>query len=363
MASPTIESIYPSDASTGVPIGIDILITFDSEIDQERAKQNIIITGPDFDAIYGPDAVQWVDTEQGRNPFFLQSPGFKGDLQGKFYFELLDSDNVVTSGLDYGTGSPNYKTRVKFVPDKPLAPSTTYTVYLIGDPDTTDDTTRGIASRTVYSTQLGANTGDGSVTFRGGYKGTIEDQIVVAITSAGNVRTAEYEWYYASVPTIVYNGITSTKYRSLTDSGVEIKFSGSNFQVGDTFTVNVYPPEYMESSYKYTFTTGSGSISEIPSTTSTSVLGDLNAGSEEEAFEIVSITPEHKETKVSINQRIIKIVFSADIDPTTITDKSVKLLAHPAVGYDESTSDIGRLNKFLYVSENVLYIVIESGEA
>lgn len=361
--APTVESIYPSNESTGIPTGIDILIYFDSEIDQERAKQNIIITGPDFDVTSGYDSVQYVDIEKGRNPFFLQSPGYKGDLQGKFYFDLLNTDGTIFSGLDYHTGTPSYKTRVKFVPDKPLAALTEYTVYIIGDPDAADEIRRGISSRTVYSTQLGANLGSGNVVFRGGYKGTIDDQIVVTITSTGNIRTAEYEWYLASNPSIVYNGISSTKYRTLTDTGIELRFTGSDFQIGDTFTVNVYPPVYMESSYKYTFTTGSGNIEEIPDTTSTSVLGDLNSSTTLDEFEVLSTTPDHQETKISLNQRIIKVKFSADIDPTTITDKSVKVEAHPANGFDENVEDVGRLNKFLFVDGDTLYIILQTGES
>lgn len=364
MASPTVESIYPSDSSTGVPTGADILITFDSEIDSERAKSNILITGPDFDQTSGPDGLLWLDIEKNYNPYFLQSPGYKGDLQGKFFFELLTTDNVIFSGLDYFSGSPNYKTRVKFVPDKPLVPNTTYTVYLLGDPDTTDTITRGISSRTVYSPQLGANTGSGSLVARGGYKGTIEDSIVVNITVAGNIKTAEYEWYYASTPSLIYTGITSTKYRSLIDSGVEIRFTGSNFAVDDTFTFKVYPPQFMATSYKYTFTTGSGNITDIPSTTSTSVLGDLNSSStlSTDDFAVSYTEPEHKELKVSTNLRIIKVVFNSTIDPTTINDKTIKIMAHPATGYDPNVTDIGKLNKFMLIDDNILYILLQGHE-
>lgn len=358
----SIQNIYPSNEATGVPTGINILITFSNEIDEERAKKNIMVYGPDFDVTSGPDSTQWIDVEKGYNPYFLQSPGFKGDLQYDMYFELLNSDNTVFSGLDYHTGSPNYKTRVKIVPKKPLAPSTTYTVYIIGDPDADDDTLRGISSRTVYSTQFGANTGDGNASFRGGYTGSIEDQIVVEITDAGNIGTAEYEWYYASAPTLTYTGITSRKYRSLVDTGIDVRFTGNNFKVGDKFTINVYPPTYMASSYKYTFTTGTGSIEAIPSTTSTSVLGDVGSVSVSDEFEVDSTTPKHKSVKESPNLRIIKLEFSADVDPSTINDKTIKIEAHPATGYDPTVTDIGRLNKFILVDGNVVYILLQKGE-
>lgn len=363
MASPQVTSIYPADEATGVPIGIDIFITFDSEVDETRARKNIMIFGPDFDTTSGPDSLVWVDPKIGYNPYFLSSPGFNGDLQYDIFFELLNTNNTVYSGLDYGSGSPNYRTRIKITPKKPLAPETTYTVYVLGDDDDSDDITRGITSRTVYSPQLGNNTGDGNIVASGGYSGDSSDQIVIEITEAGDIRTAEYQWYFASNPSLVYTGITSRKYRSLLDTGVDIRFTGENLQVGDTFTINVVPPEYMSASYKYTFTTGTGSIVSIPTSTSTSVIGDLTYSStSSDTFEVLSTSPENKELKVSPNVRVIKIEFNNSIDPTTINDKTVKVVAHPATGYDPTVADVGRINKFLLVSGRTLYIILETGE-
>jgi hypothetical protein len=357
MAAPEIESIYPSDSSTGIPVGIDILITFDTEIDPVRAKQNILIVGPDFDTTSGPDSVQWLDPTGARNPFFLQSPGYTGDLKFAIYFESLNSDDTVFSGSDYGSGAPNYKTRVKIKPAKPLAPNTEYTVYVIGNPDPTDGVQRGISTRTIYSVQLGANTGTGEVFFRGGYTGTVGDQIVVEITEAGTQGTCEYSWWFASAPTLVYEGRASRKYRSLIDTGVDIRFTGEDFAVGDTFSINVYPPTYMAASYTFSFTTGTGSIESLPSTTSTSVLGTpTTSPTSTGTFEVSETTPSHRELKVSANQRVIKVVFSSDVDPTTITDRSVRVEAHPA-------TDVGRLNKFILVQGDTIYILLQTGEA
>lgn len=364
MAVPTIESIYPSDSSTGIPVGIDILITFDSEIDPVRAKQNILIVGPDSDITSGPDSVQWLDAKGARNPFFLQSPGYTGDLKFAIYFDALNSDNTVFSGQDYGSGSPNYKTRVRIKPAKPLAPNTQYTVYVIGNPTPEDGVQRGISTRTVYGVQLGANTGTGEVFFRGGYTGTASDQIVVEITEAGTPGAAEYNWWFASAPTLVYEGRASRKYRSLVDTGVEVRFAGETLAVGDIFSINVEPPTYMAAAYTFSFTTGTGSIESLPSTTSTSVLGTPTTSSTDTGtFEVEETTPSHRELKVSPNQRVIKVVFSADVDPTTINDRSVRVEAHPATGYDPNVTDIGRINKFILVQGDTIYILLQTGEA
>lgn len=362
MSAPTVSSVYPSNSATGVPTGISIFITFDIEVDQERAKANVMVFGPDFDTTSGPDGLQWIDVEKGYNPYFLQSPGFNGDLKYDVVFELLNSDNTVFSGPDYHTGTPNYKTRMKITPKKPLATETLYTVYIVGDPDAEDDIKRGVSSRTVYGTELGSNTGSGMAHFRGGYLGTTEEQIVVIVTESGNINTAEYNWYYASAPTLIYSGITSRKYRSLTDTGVDVRFTGSAFAVGDTFTVNVYPPTYMATSYTYTFTTGTGSIETIPDTTSTSVLGDVGGTTSSGDFEVSATFPAHKAVKESPSLRVIKIVFSNDVDRSTINDRTIKVEAHPSTGYDPTVEDIGRLNKFMLIDGNVVYILLQKGE-
>jgi len=361
--APTVSNIYPSDTATGVPIGIDILITFDSEIDEETARNNIMVFGADFDETSGPDSVKWVDPAIGYNPYFLNSPGFNGDLRYDMYFELLNSDNTVFSGLDYESGSPNYKTRVRIKPKKPLAPSTIYKVYVIGNSDSSDGVIRGIASRTVYSTTFGANLGSGNCVFRGGYRGDTEDTVTIEITEAGNIGTAEYIWYLASNPSLVYSGVTSRKYRSLTDMNIDVRFTGSDFNVGDKFSVKIYPPEYMEDSFLYSFTTGTGNISAIPTTTSTSVLGDIATSSEiTDEFEVTYTDPETQAMKQSINIRVIKVVFSNNIDASTINDKTVKVEATSAVGYDPTTTNLGKLNKFLYVDGKNLYILLQTGE-
>lgn len=360
MPTPTVSNIYPSNNSTNIPIGIEILITFDQLIDKERAKSNIAIFGPDSDQTIGANSVRYQNLENGDNPYFLESPGYKGDLQVDYFFEKLNSDNTIFSGLDYNSGSPNYKTRVKIVPKKPLAPNTEYTIYIYGKVDDTEN--RGISACTVYDTETGSNTGSGAVTFRGGYKGTVSDRIVLEITEAGNSSNASYDWFFESTPSLVYSGIASRKYRSLIDTGIDVRFNGTDYQVGDRFYVQVEPVNYMETSYTYTFTTGTGSIQSIPSTTSTSVLDNITYNPSSEDFSVSSTTPEHKEIKISKNQRIIKIEFSNDIDPDTINDKTVKIVAHPATGYDPNVTDIGRLNKFMIVKDNVLYILLQSGE-
>ena len=72
---PTIESFYPNNASTGIPIGASIVIIFDVPLDEERFKANFFLFGPDFDTVTGPSNLQFLDSYGNRERYFLNSPG------------------------------------------------------------------------------------------------------------------------------------------------------------------------------------------------------------------------------------------------------------------------------------------------
>jgi hypothetical protein len=41
----------------------------------------------------------------------------------------------------------------------------------------------------------------------------------------------------------------------------------------------------------------------------------------------------------------------------------VRVEAHPATGYDPNVTDVGRLNKFILVQGDTIYILLQTGEA
>jgi len=366
MPTPAVDTIYPSDRATGVIIGTPIIVIFDDEIDVTTLPGGFMIEGPDTDRWTGPDMALYdlPDTDETEN--ILDSPNFKGIVQGTFSYELLDQDGVSVSALDYsglGSGDTSYKHKITFTPTHILSPLTAYTVYLSGDEDLTDSINTGISTRTVFSPQAGTNIGDGMLVASGGYTDTVDDVFRFTITSTGNFGIAEYSWYRDSASHIVRTGtVSKLSLVLLGGDDLEISWTGLDsapFVIGDTFTLQVRTPVYMESSYSWTFTTGSGSITSLPTSASTSPIGI--SGSISEPLQIISIVPDTRDTNVSTGTRVIKITFNKPVDEDTVTDKSIIINALPVNG-DSSIAASGYISKIIRVESNVVYLIMQSGD-
>lgn len=359
---PSIENVFPASNSEGVPVGATIFVIFDEEIDPTTINRAFLVTGPDSDRWTGPD-LQLFDRASTPDPeFFLDSPDYTGIVQGTFEVKKLNSSNAEVSDATYSYGGPaSFKNKVIFTPNDVLSPTTEYTVIVSGDELDTDDIKVGIASRTVFDTQLGANLGDGSTQFVGGYVGTISDEYVVQITVAGDLGTAKYRWYKTSDPLTIRTGTTSS-HEVLLDDGVYLTFGGSNFMVDDEFRAEVRPPTYMSGSMTWSFTTGSGSIQTVPSSTSTSVIGDVGSTSiSTTPFTVTKTTPAHLASQVSIETDKIVVEFSDPVDPDTITQETVKISVHPARGVftGNTVPDLGDIPKVLSLSSDQKKLTIK----
>lgn len=111
------------------------------------------------------------------------------------------------------------------------------------------------------------------------------------------------------------------------------------------------------------FETGSGSIEEVPSTVSTSILNATSSisvlDSEGTPLSVVKITPEDRSINNSIDLQQIVIEFNKAIDASSVTDETISVIAsavtlHPAL----SVQAQGELVKSVQVSGNLLIINI-----
>jgi len=367
MPGPSVQSIFPSDGSIGVVLGAPVTVTFDREVDITTISGNFIVEGPDTDRWTGPDMALLDRPETSNTENILDSPDFKGIVQGEFSYELLDvgGDNISgddTSGAS--GGNTIYRHKVTFTPTHILSPTTEYVVYISGEEDLTDAIDTGIATRTVFGTVSGLNVGDGLLVPAGGYIGDADDVFRFQITKSGDFGVAEYEWYRDSDTLTVRTGIVSQSDFALpTGDGVSVSFSGlgsSPFSSGDTFSVQVRPPIYMNGIYSWSFTTGSGSITSLPSSTSTTPLGALGIVPVDAALEILEVFPGIRDN-VPLDTRIITIQFNKDIDADTVTDDAITVVGLPVNGDDDIPSP-GVLGKILSVVDDKIYIILQSGE-
>lgn len=372
MSAPSIVRVYPADNDTGIPVGETLEVYFDRGVDLKTVSDSIVLFGSDSDQTSGPDNAIWIDGDTGNNKYFLSSPGFKGLVPLKFELVYWDTTDTVTyaeidpqpSGIisELAEQALNAGHKVKITVDPKfaatLAPDTEFILYINGDPDSTDT---GVSSRTVFDVVAdGGNTGSGDVAIYGTWEGNTADSVVIEITDAGNIGTAEYRWYYTSagVGSAVTGRVTNRRYRSLED-GLQIRFTGSDLQVGDLWTIGLEPVERLATSTSVTFTTNDGSYTSAPSSPSTpasssppsSVLPSVST-----PFSVDYMDPLDGSYNIDPDKRVITIVFTDDLDASTVTDSSVTLWKYPVEGYYSGTFEPQELEKSLSVSGDTLTI-------
>lgn len=368
MPEPTIISTFPAHEDTGIPVGVSLKVYFDQCIDEQSAKDNIVLYGRDFDRLSGPDLSTWTSPRSGENPFHLASPGFKGlhplKVESKYY-ELgtettVEPDHVYDSSEET---SLNIGTLIVLKSDTKsnasFSPNTEYTLMINGDPSESGST--GINSRTFFDPEPDSgNTSEGSIKINGSWSGVSTDVVNVKITTAGDIGTAKYKFWYGSEAEIeARTGLsTSRRYRPLED-GLEIQWLGSGFVLNDTWIINVQEALRMETNYKVVFTTNDGSYSEAPATTSTPATCTPSTAAttlDPEYLSVLEMIPAHGSWNIKNSNRKIQIIFDDDLDPDTVTLESVKLWKYPSSGHYADTYEPIELQKTLEVEDNILTI-------
>jgi len=363
MSAPTSLQTYPNNGDTGIPIGISMTVVFDRGVDLQSVVDSVHTYGTDFDQTSGPDSTLWIDSDTGNNPFFLTSPGFQGIAETDITLQYVDtttyadaSPGVITSEADEVTATVGHK--VILTPRNSLAADALYNMYILGDPANNN----GVSSRTVFDVERPISVSTtGLMENYSGYKGTVADRVMIEITTAGDIGTAKYKWYYSSagVGSAVLGKVTSRRFRYLNrDDGLQVRFTGSGFLVGDTYEYNVEPREILADSLTVQFTTNDGSYATAPSSPSTPAAcvapaTVLPTGTYD--FYVAEMNPINGSYNVDKNTRQIDITFSDNIDPTTITQSTVKIYKYPVSGV-YGTKKVVELNKILSVLADVLTI-------
>jgi len=343
---PSVVSVYPAPGARGVILKDQVKVLFDQEMDETSINAgSFVLTGPDEDFVFGPD-YNPLDRPGIEDEGILNSPYYPGFVKGEITFQRIDLYGSETDAVDYDGEGNKYRTLAIFTPDQPLAPGVEYTAILAGDENTSDDYDTGARTRTVFDTQEVSVSGSGSVSFGGGYAGDNEETYFLEITSGGSTGGAEYIWWKESAPLDTFPGLTTTGRREIEEGlWVECAADG-NFSVGDQFKVVCLPSYVLEDNYRWSFTTGSGSIQTPPSSYSTSGIVDVGgstaAGASGAAFSVSSITPSSRSYEVSTDLSSIVIELSETPDSATISDSDFSIYSMPVNGdpYLDAQGDI-----------------------
>jgi len=360
LSAPVIDEVYPVNGAIGIVLSDTIQVTFDQEIDPNTVS--IIVEGPDTDRWSGPDQSFYDDPTDSTRKDILVSPGYHGLLSGTYTYEYLDEEGtVVSEAYDYTGAGTTYKSKVTFTPTVPFGPNTEYTIYVLGDEESTDNLSTGVSSRTVFDTVKGANLGNGDATFTGGYTGNVNDKYYIEILDDGDTGTARFKWYKQTDP-LTERVLTTKQTSQLLDNGVYVRFTDATFVDGDTFNVVTHPPVRMELTQKWAFTTGSGNFETVADDDSISSPA-LPIGTEStvSVLSIVSTTPEHRKSNITTSSiGTITIKLSASIDSSTVTDDTVTVWTEPVNGDYEGTTIThdGALTKTLSVDGDTITITL-----
>jgi hypothetical protein len=360
MAAPTVVSVHPVSAATGVVLSDTITVLFDQEVDQTTVS--LFIEGPDTDRWSGPDLAYWDDPKTTSDDEVLQSPAYKGIVPGTLSFVQINAQGEDVSGShDYSGTGTIWRSKAVFTPTLPLAPGVAYRVYIVGDEESNDDIVSGVSSRTVFDTVKGSNLGNGEVDFSGGYEGSISDTIHVEMLGTGVAGAINFKWWRESAPAIIRE-LTTKQTSQLLESEIYVRFVSGTYQVGDAFEAVVKPASRMASTYTWTFTTGSGSITTVSATTPSTCAAIVGGGgSVLGSLTILSIVPVETATHLdpdSVTE--VVVTFSEALDEDTIDDDSVLIWTEPVNGdFDDQTiTYAGTIAKILSVSGSTLTIRI-----
>ena len=362
-----VNESYPTNNESEFPVGQEIVLVFDRALDLKVAKDSVILFGPDFDTTSGPDNGLWLNRSNATNPFFLKSPGFSGFVECEFKTYLVNNlaELKVEDNQEIYEKSNNDRFSVLVItPKKPLKNNTKYNLFICGK--TLDDITnvpdaikafaenKCISERTVYDAYKLVNatkTLDDRIKSYGSYQPKNNEasaKLNIKVVTAGVGSEAKYKWWFEdeNEPQPASANYSSRLSRCVqrwrsTDRGVLIKFNGGSFAAGDTFYIDLVKEDLLQDSYLIDFNTGTDSIFEYPTYTSTSpiapdglLIPELNSNIAPAAtyLKLLSSDPYNGEVNVDLNLNKITLTFDKAIDLATATQENIQIESQSVSG-------------------------------
>ena len=382
---------YPTNEENQFPIGQEIVLVFNKPLDFKAAKESVILYGPDFDTTSGPDNGLWLNGSDGTNPFFLNSPNLKGFVDCEFEtylvnnlqeLKVLDSQKIVSKPANDAFSV------LVITPKRPLKTNTNYNLFICGESLdnlqnipaelTAYNQSNCISEKTIFDPYYIDNAqkvASDKIRSAGSFEplnNEVSTKLNVKIVTAGNGSSAKYVWWFddEDEPNNPAHSLWNSRLSRcvqrwrITSRGVLVRFEIAEYQVGEQFTIDCHKEELLDKSFTIGFNTGTESIFEYPEYTSTSpiapdglLLPVLPGVAPAEKVEVLSMDPSDGEINVRLDLNKIFIKFNKEIDPTTVTQESIKIESHPVSGIFDGPSGT-RSNR----PEKVFKIISVSGD-
>ena len=348
----TIHSVWPDDGFNAFPTGEKIEILFNQEVSEFLAENSISLVGPDNHIVTGIEFEEKLykfsnDTNYTK---VLETLHLKGEVPIELEVLRCDaSGDVLEEQMSYAYDA-SVKSKLIIRPKSFLQEKTDYRLLISGS-STPDNEWSYIGSRTVFDAEkdLVTSTGEGKLKVSGYYTGLADDVIVVEVIKAGSCSSCKLRWYYESNSLTTYDLLPLTGRNKISkDKDIYFELIGGAtdaFKIGDAWTINLRPIEYLADTYKLDFSTAANQVKELPSSVSQSPIGlDAPTQAEIEAaateFQLVKIEPEYGSSNISLKTKQIILTFNKDVDPATVTADTVRLFRNIMDG-NQDPVDVG----------------------
>jgi hypothetical protein len=346
----TIVSVWPDDGFNVFPTGEKIEILFNQEVSEFLAENSISLVGPDNHIVTGIEFEEKLykfssDTNYTK---VLETLHLKGEVPLELEVIRCDaSGNALEEQMSYAY-SATVKSKLIIRPKSFLQEKTDYRLLISGSP-TPDNEWSYIGSRTVFDAEkdLLTSTGEGILKASGYYTGATSDVLVVEVAKAGSSSTCKLNWYFESAALVTHDLLPLTGRNKIAkDKDIYLELIGGAadaFKIGDAWTINLRPIEYLADTYKLDFSTAANQVKELPTTVSQSPIGldaptqaELDAAATE--FQLVKIEPEYGSSNISLKTKQIILTFNKNVDPTSVTADTVKLFRNIMDGNQDAVN-------------------------
>lgn len=323
------------NGTTTFPIGEEIVLEFDNLIDEKTAKESIILLKKIDNKIIETDIKVLILDANG-----IETPDV--------FLERVDTQ----------------KTIVSVKPKNLLDANTNYELFIRGKnveeviSNNEEITSIALSERTIFNTSKN-NILDEQVRVYGTYSERTSTQLNIEIVLAGEGSSAKYIWWFSNELKPQASGKrlnrTASRWRSL-DRGCYIKFYGGEYNLGDTFQINVYPKTLLEESYKISFSTSSEDLVLKPTVEAESEIGiilpDFDMASNIEPLRVISMSPKDGSINNSKDINKIDIYFNKNIDSTTVTQETIVLFKQSVSGFFNGKNNSEKIPKEIIVENN-----------
>jgi hypothetical protein len=348
----TIVSVWPDDGFNVFPTGEKIEILFNQEVSEFLAENSISLVGPDNHIVTGIEFEEKLYKFSSETNYakVLETLHLKGEVPLELEVIRCDaSGNALEEQMSYAY-SATVKSKLIIRPKSFLQEKTDYRLLISGS-STPDNEWSYIGSRTVFDAEKDAltSTGEGILKASGYYTGATSDVLVVEVARAGSSSTCKLNWYFESAALVTHDLLPLTGRNKIAkDKDIYLELIGGAadaFKVGDAWTINLRPIEYLADTYKLDFSTAANQVKELPTTVSQSPIGlDAPTQAELEAaaaeFQLVKIEPEYGSSNITLKTKQIILTFNKNVDPTSVTADTVKLFRNIMDGNQDAV-DVG----------------------